>query len=98
MEFSKKLLITALASTMLVGCTMPGSNLSVDGKKVINTSATQQTDISDLVNVYPLYADNVAKFRQKKVNAQNNPALDAKIAGYEYRIGPGRQNRYGSAQ
>ncbi|RDL31293.1 sugar transporter [Photobacterium damselae] len=89
MKLTKKLLITALASTMLVGCTMPGSSLSVDGKKVINTSATQQTDISDLVNVYPLYADNVAKFRQKKVNAQNNPTLDAKIAGYEYRIGPG---------
>ncbi|HIF9179501.1 TPA: polysaccharide export protein [Photobacterium damselae] len=88
MEFSKKLLITALASTMLVGCTVPGSNLSLDGKKVINTSATQQTDISDLVNVYPLYADNVAKYRQKKVNAQNNPTLEAKIAGYEYRIGP----------
>lgn len=45
---------------MLVGCTVPGSNLSVDGKNVITTSAKEPQDISKLVNVYPLYADNVA--------------------------------------
>ncbi|HIF9343126.1 TPA: polysaccharide export protein [Photobacterium damselae] len=89
MELTKKILITALASSMLVGCTVPGSNLSVDGKNVITTSAKEPQDISKLVNVYPLYADNVAQYRTQKVAAQNNPALDAQISTYEYHIGPG---------
>ncbi|HIF9071218.1 TPA: polysaccharide export protein [Photobacterium damselae] len=89
MELTKKILITALASSLLVGCTVPGSNLSVDGKNVITTSAKEPQDISKLVNVYPLYADNVAQYRTQKVAAQNNPALDAQISTYEYHIGPG---------
>ncbi|GAB3520350.1 polysaccharide export protein [Photobacterium alginatilyticum] len=88
MDFTKKILITAMASVMLVGCTVPGAHLTVDDKKVIK-AIDQDNDISEQVNVYPLTASVVSQFKAPKVYSQTNPSLDAEVARYRYRIGPG---------
>lgn len=87
MHFTKKLLITAMATAMLAGCTVPGAHLSVDNKNVV--ASKEDKDISDQVNVYPLTASMVSQFKAPKVLSQSNTALDAEIARYQYRIGPG---------
>ncbi|WP_064605370.1 polysaccharide export protein [Photobacterium sp. J15] len=89
MHFTKKLLISAMASSMLVGCTVPGSHLNIDNKNRVATSSEQQTDISEQVNVYPLTASTVSKMKAPRVVSKSNPALDAEVVGYQYRIGPG---------
>ncbi|MEC6798273.1 polysaccharide export protein [Photobacterium sp. S4TG1] len=88
MTLQKKIIITVLASTMLVGCTIPGSNLSLDGKKIIESSASD-TDLSQHVNVYPLSMNNINQFQVPAINAQVNPTLEAKLSGYEYHVGAG---------
>ncbi|PSU57811.1 polysaccharide export protein [Photobacterium phosphoreum] len=88
MELSKKFIVTVLASTMLIGCATPGSNLSLDGKKII-APLTPETDISQHVNVYPLSISNIHQFKIPTISAQVNPALESKLAGYEYHVGAG---------
>lgn len=88
MDFTKKLLITAIASVMLVGCTVPGSHLTLDDKKVIEVQA-QGSGTSEQVNVYPLTASVVNQFKTPRVFSKTNPSLDAEVARYRYRIGPG---------
>ncbi len=78
-----------MASSMLVGCTVPGSHLNIDNKNRVATSSEQQTDISEQVNVYPLTASTVSKMKAPRVVSKSNPALDAEVVGYQYRIGPG---------
>lgn len=87
MHFTKKLLISTMATAMLAGCTVPGSHLSVDNKTVISTGDEQ--DLSQQINVYPLTASHVSQFKSPRVYSQINAALDAEIARYQYRIGPG---------
>ncbi|MBY5947407.1 polysaccharide export protein [Photobacterium rosenbergii] len=87
MHFTKKLLISTMATAMLAGCTVPGSHLSVDNKTVI--SAGDEQELSEHVNVYPLTASKVSQFKTPRVYSQTNVALDAEIARYQYRIGPG---------
>ncbi|MGF1726753.1 polysaccharide export protein [Photobacterium nomapromontoriensis] len=94
MHFTKKLIITAVATAMLAGCTVPGSHLSTNNKNVIVTNdaaaeTNQQSDITDQINIYPLTASRVNQFKAPKVFSQTNIALDAEIARYQYRIGPG---------
>jgi len=89
MDFTKKLLITAMASTMLVGCTVPGSHLDIDGKNVVKVSEEQKNNISEQVNVHPLTASTVSSLKAPRVTSKENPALDAEVARYQYRIGPG---------
>ncbi|MGF1703701.1 polysaccharide export protein [Photobacterium makurazakiensis] len=89
MHFTKKLLISAIASTMLAGCTVPGSHFTVDDKNVVATSGQQDSDISEQINVYPLTASAVGQFKAPQAYSQVNPALDAEISQYQYRIGPG---------
>ena len=78
-----------MATAMLAGCTVPGSNLTVGDKTVVSTGEPQDSDISEQVMVYPLTAGMVSQFRAPKVYSQSNAALDAEIARYQYRIGPG---------
>lgn len=87
MHFTKKLLISSLATAMLAGCTVPGSHLSVDDKMVVSTGEEQELD--QQINVYPLTASQVSQFKSPRVFSQNNAALEAEIARYQYRIGPG---------
>ncbi|EAS44625.1 sugar transporter [Photobacterium profundum] len=89
MDFTKKLLITVMASTMLVGCTVPGSHLTVDDKKIVASNQSQDSDVSDQVNVYPLTANAVNQFKVPAIFSKTNPSLDAEIVRYQYRIGPG---------
>ncbi|MCQ1060019.1 polysaccharide export protein [Photobacterium sp. ZSDE20] len=87
MHFTKKLLISTMATVMLAGCTVPGSHLSVDDKTVVSTGDEQE--LSQQINVYPLTASQVNQFKAPRVYSQMNTALDAEIARYQYRIGPG---------
>ncbi|MGF1872905.1 polysaccharide export protein [Photobacterium indicum] len=89
MDFTKKLLITVMASTMLVGCTVPGSHLTVDDKNIVTSNQSQDSDVSDQVNVYPLTANAVNQFKAPAIFSKTNPSLDAEIVRYQYRIGPG---------
>lgn len=89
MDFTKKLLITVMASTMLVGCTVPGSHLTVDDKNIVTSGQSQDSDVSDQVNVYPLAANTVNQFKAPAIFAKTNPSLEAEIVRYQYRIGPG---------
>lgn len=89
MDFTKKLLITVMASTMLVGCTVPGSHLTVDDKNIVTSSQSQDSDVSDQVNVYPLTANTVNQFKVPAIFSKTNPSLEAEIVRYQYRIGTG---------
>ena len=83
--------ILPLASVILItGCTLPGSNLPVGDKNVVNIEKKKQTPVEQ-VNVYSLSHSFVANYgyNHSTVQAQTNSALDAKIALYEYKIGPG---------
>ncbi|PSU85476.1 sugar transporter [Photobacterium kishitanii] len=88
MELSKKLLVTAVASVMLAGCSMPGSHLSLDGKHVTEVNQEQPT-LDQQVNVFPLTVNNISQFKEAKIAAQVNTKLEQELAGYEYHVGPG---------
>ncbi len=91
MKINKNHLQLVLFSVLLAGCTTPGSHLPTDGKNVIQPSEEQQeSDISNLVNLYPLTAQTVSSYRTKTPTmSQANPKLDIDIAKYEYKIGVG---------
>ncbi len=84
-------LVLPLASVMLItGCTLPGSNLPLAEKNVVNIEQNEQIPVEQ-VNVYPLSHSFVAKYgyNYSMGQAQTNSALDAAMALYEYKIGPG---------
>ncbi|MDH5933728.1 polysaccharide export protein [Vibrio splendidus] len=91
MKINKTRLLIALLPALLVGCTTPGTHLSTDNKTVIQPSEEQQeSDISDVVNLYPLTAQSVSSYRSEPLSAsQANPSLDIEIAKYEYQVGVG---------
>lgn len=74
---------------MLAGCTVPGSHLNVDNKNVMVSSNSEELDLSEHINVYPLTPSKVKEFKAPKVYSKPNTALDAELARYEYHIGPG---------
>ncbi len=78
-----------LALLMLSGCTVfPGTHLSTSDKNNVEDEKSE-TDYSAAVNVYALTPQKVAAYQAKKAVAQSNPELEAQIANYEYRVGPG---------
>ncbi|MGR2768002.1 polysaccharide export protein [Photobacterium ganghwense] len=89
MHVSKKLLISATITALLTGCSLPGSHLNVENKNIVADNSDNNVDISKQVNVYPLTARKVKEFSKPYVSAKSNTALDAEIARYQYRIGPG---------
>ncbi|SBT12683.1 polysaccharide export protein [Vibrio celticus] len=91
MKINKNRLILALLPALLAGCTTPGTHLSTDNKNVIQPSEEQQeSDISDVVNVYPLTAQLVSTYQTGTLSvSQANPELDVDIAKYEYQVGVG---------
>ncbi|MDK9762820.1 polysaccharide export protein [Vibrio sp. D420a] len=91
MKIKKNRLLLALLPALLVGCTTPGTHLTTDDKNVIFPSEEQQaTNISDIVNLYPLTAKTVSNFKsQTQSVSQANPELDIDIAKYEYKVGVG---------
>jgi polysaccharide export outer membrane protein len=84
-----KILAAVTLPILLAGCTVPGAYLKLDDKAVSSTENVEKTDILDLVNVYPLTADKMATYKTPRSSAQVNVALDAELAGYEYRVGAG---------
>lgn len=91
MELKKHLLIAVLLPTILAGCTIvPGSHLSPSDKNVVQSESDQDDNISDQVNVYPLDAHNVSRYQQHPdFRSRANSELDALVAAYEYKVGPG---------
>ena len=91
MKIKKNRLFLALLPALLVGCTTPGTHLTTDDKNVILPSDEQQAeDISDVVNLYPLTAQNVYNYKSRTQSvSQANPDLDIDIAKYEYKVGIG---------
>ncbi|MCB5361882.1 polysaccharide export protein [Vibrio lentus] len=91
MKINKNRLLLALLPVLLAGCTTPGTHLSTGNKNVIQLSEEQQeSDISDVVNLYPLTAQSVSSYRSESLSvSQANPALDIDIAKYEYQVGVG---------
>ncbi|WP_420892221.1 polysaccharide biosynthesis/export family protein [Photobacterium swingsii] len=92
MDFKKKLLITAMTSSLLVGCAVPGSHLELDNKNIIEpeqTDTSTENSIDDRVNVYPLTTQLVGQLKAPKTQSRTNPSLDAQLIRYQYRVGPG---------
>ncbi|MGR5127582.1 polysaccharide export protein [Photobacterium swingsii] len=92
MDFRKKLIITAMTSSLLVGCTVPGSHLELDNKNIIvpeQTDASAISNIDEYVNVYPLTTQLVGQLKAPKTQSRTNPSLDAQLTRYQYRVGPG---------
>lgn len=91
MKLNKKLLLALLVPTLLAGCTMPGSHLSLNDKTVNATNTHgSELDFSATINLYPLTAHTVNQFSQSQITVSRaNPILDQQIANYEYRVGPG---------
>ncbi|MGF1691117.1 polysaccharide export protein [Photobacterium kagoshimensis] len=92
MDFKKKLLITAMTSSLLVGCAVPGSHLELDNKNIIEpeqTDTSTENSIDDRVNVYPLTTQLVGQLKAPKTQSRTNPSLDAQLTRYQYRVGPG---------
>ncbi|MFJ5510677.1 polysaccharide export protein [Pectobacterium jejuense] len=84
-----KLIPVVVSIALLSGCTLiPGSHLSTGGKETIEQQDAD-FNIDKLVNVYPMTPYLIEKMRPKPLIAQNNPALERELEGYEYRIGIG---------
>ncbi|ARA77130.1 polysaccharide export protein [Pectobacterium brasiliense] len=84
-----KLIPAVVSLALLSGCTLiPGSHLSTGGKETIEQQDAD-FNIDKLVNVYPMTPYLIEKMRPKPLIAQNNPALERELEGYEYRIGIG---------
>ncbi|MEQ9844114.1 polysaccharide export protein [Pectobacterium brasiliense] len=84
-----KLIPAVVSLALLSGCTLiPGSHLSTGGKQTIEQQDAD-FNIDKLVNVYPMTPYLIEKMRPKPLIAQNNPALERELEGYEYRIGIG---------
>ncbi|MEZ8743230.1 polysaccharide export protein [Vibrio sp. 10N.261.49.A5] len=91
MKINKNLLLVGLIPALLAGCATPGSHLSTGNKNVIQPSEQQhKSDISDVVNLYPLTAQSVSSYQTNTLSvSQANPQLDIDIAKYEYQVGVG---------
>ncbi|MGF1710722.1 polysaccharide export protein [Vibrio kagoshimensis] len=91
MKIKKNRLLFALLPVLLAGCTTPGAYLSTDNKNVIAPEELQQeSDVSDIVNLYPLSAQTVSNYQNiLPVVSRANADLDIEIAKYEYKVGVG---------
>ncbi|MEZ8105266.1 polysaccharide export protein [Vibrio cortegadensis] len=92
MKLKKNLLLALLVPTFLAGCTVPGSHLSLDNKTVVDPQqeSNQDSELSDIVNVYPLTAQTIARYQDAlEFTSRANPDLDLEIATYEYKVGTG---------
>ena len=84
-------LFAGLTLLFLSGCTVfPGSHISTTDKHSVDQEQQEgEAKFSEEVNVYALTPQQVAKYQTAKTSAQANPELEALIAEYEYRVGPG---------
>ncbi|EAS65241.1 putative capsular polysaccharide transport protein [Photobacterium angustum S14] len=87
MTLSRKIISTVSVTLLLTGCSIPGSNINIDNKQVIATSS-EDTSL-DNINVYPLTASTVSKYKKAPISAQVNTTLNNELKDYEYHIGVG---------
>lgn len=96
-SLSKPILSISLL-LLLVGCSAPGSQLSMSGKNVITnerelTEEEKQKIPVEQINVYPLTHPFVSQYKSYNQSvegvAKTNSRLDAAMSQYEYRIGTG---------
>lgn len=75
---------------MLGAPSCPGRTFHQSDKNVVQSESDQDDNISDQVNVYPLDAHNVSRYQQHPdFRSRANSELDALVAAYEYKVGPG---------
>lgn len=90
MELKRKLLLATLLPVLLAGCTVPGSHLPTDNKTRVETNQSEENDLSQMVNLYPLTTQTISTYLTTPPSVSRaNPELDSQLARYEYRIGPG---------
>ncbi|EMQ2878241.1 polysaccharide export protein [Vibrio navarrensis] len=90
MELKRKLLLATLLPVLLAGCTVPGSHLPTDNKTRVETNQSEESDLSQMVNLYPLTTQTISTYLTTPPSVSRaNPELDSQLARYEYRIGPG---------
>ncbi|MGR5453725.1 polysaccharide export protein [Vibrio alfacsensis] len=92
MKLNNKHLITLTILALLSGCTAPGSYLSTEGKFKHSTDEEKEahSDVLDTLNLYPLTAQTVSRYSSSETyTSRANPALDLRLAHYEYRVGHG---------
>ncbi|RXJ74677.1 sugar transporter [Veronia nyctiphanis] len=90
MRSKVKLLALILPIALVSGCTLTGSHLSTEDKRVVTTSEENDSvDISKFVLVHPLTASSVSAYKSKLPESRPNPDLDKSISAYEYRVGAG---------
>ncbi|MBH9739856.1 polysaccharide export protein [Vibrio navarrensis] len=90
MELKRKLLLATLLPVLLAGCTVPGSHLPTDNKTRVETNQSEENDLSQMVNLYPLTTQTISTYLTTPPSVSRaNPELDSQLARYEYQIGPG---------
>ncbi|MEW2740109.1 polysaccharide export protein [Providencia sp. PROV130] len=83
----KRLSIAVLMLTALTGCTVtPGAYMSTSGKNVVDTG---DTDISKLVDIYPISPKLLDDMYTAPIIAKPNAQLEKQLTNYEYRVGAG---------
>ncbi|GAA04692.1 polysaccharide export protein [Photobacterium leiognathi] len=87
MKLTINVLSTVFITLLLSGCSVPGSNINIDNKKII-TAGAEDTSL-DNINVYPLTALTVSQYKKAPISAQVNTTLDGELINYEYHIGVG---------
>lgn len=90
MKIKKRRLLLALAPLLLAGCAVPGAQLTTTGENIVVSEPQQDTNISEIVNLYPLSAQSVASYSSKaRPVSQANAELEQEISQYEYQVGVG---------
>lgn len=83
-----------LIALFVVGCTIPGSKVSLDTKKIYEDKTNQDNpQYIEQVNVYPLTHEFVSGYNLNNIKSngktQVNYNLDAEIEAFEYKVGVG---------
>ncbi|HDN2512272.1 TPA: polysaccharide export protein [Providencia rettgeri] len=83
----KRLSVTVLMLTALTGCAVtPGAYISTSGKNVVDTGGT---DITKLVDIYPISPKLLDDMYTAPIIAKPNAQLERQLAHYEYHVGVG---------
>lgn len=85
-KLTSSLFLTSMFA--MAGCTLPGQHLATDLEPV-NQANVSAVDNKVKVAVYTLTPKLLKKINPSANVGQANPELDARLASYEYLVGPG---------